>query len=132
MTRIAIVVLASALLGVPAAAGQCPAGTKPVEERHPGTTTLSKRGCMKPLPNGKQSREGHWVEYYESGAKKSDTYWKDDKKQGLSTWYYESGAKMWEYTYKDDKMEGPSAEYAEDGKVVTRAVYKNDNLVKQP
>lgn len=132
MGRVLVPLFVASLLLAGSAHAACPQGQTLHEERYAGTAKVSMRGCSKPLPAGRYSREGKWEEFYESGRKKADTLWKDDKKEGVSTWYFENGNKMWEFTYQADKMEGPSTEWAADGGVTSRAVYKNDNLVKSP
>lgn len=112
-----------------AAAADCPAGQTLREERFPGTSRVTARGCAKQLGRGRFSREGAWIFFSERGKKESEATYRADKKEGVATWYYESGRKQKEYTFKADKMEGPAVTWDEEGRETSRAVYRNDNLV---
>ena len=53
--------------------------------------------------------------YYDNGALKEDTPYKDGKENGIGKVYYHNGNLLMEGNYKDDKLEGLFKEYYENG-----------------
>ena len=63
--------------------------------------------------------------YYESGKLKSETIYKNDKKEGVEKTYYDTGKLKSETPYKNDKKEGVEKTYFETGKLKSETTYKN-------
>ena len=73
-------------------------------------------------------KDGVHTEYYDDAKKlkKSETTYKDGKKNGLLTvWYYDNGQKYYERTYKDGEFDGLWTEWYKDGKKKFERTYKN-------
>ena len=62
----------------------------------------------------KQNKEVE-VEYYDNGNKKYETYYKDGKKDGVSTVWYDDGTKESERHYKDGEENGVFTHWHDDG-----------------
>ena len=73
--------------------------------------------------NGKE--EGIGKLYYESGALMWEVPFKNGKYEGIGKWYYESGALMWEIPYKNGKIEGIRKWYYESGALESEITFRN-------
>ena len=67
---------------------------------------------------------GQHAEYFESGEKKTETHYKNGKKQGLETTWYENGQKELEGHYKDGEFDGPYAAWHENGQKELEGQFK--------
>jgi hypothetical protein len=122
----------AALFLASASSAECPPGQELRVEKYPASKKVLGRGCAKKSADGRFTREGKWIFFYESGKKKSEGTYEGGKNEGVATWYFESGQKRCSYTFKADKMEGPATEWFENGKKKSEAIYKDDNLVPPP
>jgi len=92
-------------------------------------------------------RQGDWIHYYETGEKKSEGKYLNDKKtgewrfyfksgkleqkgsykkgnpEGLWNWYFENGNIEREETFVNGKEEGMMIEYSETGKIMTKGEF---------
>ena len=64
-------------------------------------------------------------EYWDNGKVKSETHFKNGKKEGLETSWFENGEKMSESYYKDGKIEGLHTVWFENGKKKSIKHYKD-------
>lgn len=89
-------------------------------------------------PNGRKKsettykdgkRDGLLVVWYESGQKKGEGTNKDGKLQGLATTWYENGQKKVEGNYRDGKLEGLFTEWHENGEKKSETPYRDGNIV---
>lgn len=94
--------------------GACPAGTS----LH---RTKTERYCYHPSYN----KEGAWVFWYDSGQKKTETWYKNGKRDGKRLAWYENAQKKEECQFKDDQEEGKCLEWYKDGKKKSEVDYKN-------
>ena len=69
------------------------------------------------------------VDKHENGKKKSETPYKNGKKDGLSTGWYKNGQKRAEVTYKDGKRWGRNTSYHENGKKVLEIFWKDRKML---
>lgn len=75
-------------------------------------------------------KNGFFTEYYESGFKKSDGEYYNDKKRGIFHIYKDTLGYLWETaTYKNDKLNGPFSVYAKNG-LQYKGSFENGKLVK--
>ena len=65
------------------------------------------------------------VEYYENGNKKSETHYKNGKKDGLETIWYESGRKYKTTNFKDGKEDGILEYWSDGGYAHGKVPFKN-------
>jgi len=65
----------------------------------------------------KLKKDGAEVFYFDIGQKKSETYYKLDKKNGIFKEWYEDGALKTESAFLDDEKNGKSTYFFENGKV---------------
>lgn len=63
--------------------------------------------------------------YYEDGALKSETPYKNGYKEGISKSYYENGVLSYEVLYRNGRKVGVAKGYYEDGKLLTTTPYLN-------
>lgn len=132
MSRVLVVTLSVCCVLASGAWAACPKGQELRELKFPGTQLAQERGCAKKGADGRDVREGPWVEFYLSGKKRSAVTYKGGKLEGVCTWYYENGKKQFEYAHRDGKMDGLGTEWTEQGELKSQALYKDDNLVKAP
>jgi len=64
---------------------------------------------------GEVPKNGLFIEYYESGKKKSERILRNGKEEGLSTIWYENGQKQKKETYKNGKRDGKWASWSIEG-----------------
>lgn len=63
------------------------------------------------------------VRYYFNGEKQEETFYKNGKKDGVSTMWYLNGEKMYKAEYKDDEFHGTFIQWYENGKKEYEAEY---------
>ena len=75
------------------------------------------KGGLKYHPETKELYSGEVFSFYMGGNKKSETTYKDGKKDGLNTEWFENGQKKVQSIYKDGKLDGLRKQWKEDGSV---------------
>jgi antitoxin component YwqK of YwqJK toxin-antitoxin module len=66
---------------------------------------------------------------HENGLKRSESIWKDGKRDGLSTGWHKNRQKHFEAIYKDGKMHGLHTIWYENGQKSGESTHKDGNLV---
>jgi antitoxin component YwqK of YwqJK toxin-antitoxin module len=69
---------------------------------------------------------GTWTENYADGSKKSETTYKDGKKNGISVHWYESGCPMSVHYFKEDKLNGPMIKWEKCEDIIAIGEYQDD------
>jgi hypothetical protein len=71
-------------------------------------------------------KQGLWLEFWQNGDLKSETYYKDNKKNGLQIiWYATPDCVEQEAYYKDDKLDGTITHYSRKCRKDFIETYKN-------
>ena len=65
------------------------------------------------------------VRYWPNGRKRSETYYKNGKKEGLETWWHENGQKHLEGYRKNNELEGLATMWHDNGHKGREGHYKN-------
>ena len=97
--------------------------SKPIKKE-----SLIDKGGLKYHPETKELYSGEVFSFYMGGNKKSETTYKDGKKDGLNNIWYENGRKKYEGTYKDGKQDGLWTLWDKDGKKESETHYKDGEL----
>ena len=69
--------------------------------------------------------------WYENGNKEYEEKWKDGKEEGVRTWWYQSGQKKSEENLKDGMIVGLSVQWHENGKKMEEVNYKDGKIISQ-
>jgi len=71
-------------------------------------------------------KQGNWIEYYETGEKRSEGTYHNDNKIGKWKYYYKNNSLLQEGEYNNDgKFEGKWVWYYENGKILRTENYHN-------
>jgi hypothetical protein len=119
--RIAVLMLAAALLAACKTAPSCPPGTKPMGEAPP---TGSETWCAKTV-NGQEVKEGPFVLYRDDGSKMVQGEYHDGKQSGEWTLWYDNGQKQSIDHYKDGVQDGEHVGWYTNGKIAATGIYKD-------
>ena len=74
-----------------------------------------------PIKDGEINGVG--IEFYETGAKKSETPYVNGSRNGQERGYAEAGHKLWEADWRDDKLHGKYVEFYASGKTNSLTPY---------
>lgn len=119
--RIALLILAAALLVACKTAPSCPPGTKQMGEPPP---TGSETRCAK-IVNGQEVKEGPFVIYRDDGSKMVQGEYHDGKQSGEWTLWYDNGQKQSIDHYKDGVQDGAHVGWYTNGKIAATGIYKD-------
>lgn len=99
---------------------------KPVEKisYYSGTQKIKEKGEVL-----NYKRSGVWIEYYESGAKKSITTYVNGLREGKFQSFFETGSVKSEGYYKNDLLHGKFNFYYENKKVKQKCEFNNGKYV---
>ena len=78
---------------------------------------------------GEVPKNGLFIEYYESGEKKSERILRNGKEDGLCTIWYDNGQLRFEGTYKDGKSNGLLRGWKSNGKLDWESTYEDGKLI---
>jgi len=70
-------------------------------------------------------------EYWDNGKVKSETHYKDGKKDGLQTEWYENGQKSYEANYKKGKEDGIVTSWDREGNITKTEILENGKVIKE-
>jgi hypothetical protein len=70
-------------------------------------------------------QDGREVEYYKTGQLKSETHYKNGKKDGISIYWREDGTKLNEWQYTAGKLNGVCTSWYKNGQKSSEIHYKN-------
>lgn len=76
--------------------------------------------------NDNGNKEGLITDYYNTGAKNSEAYYKDGIAEGMSTYWYYDGKKMSEVNYTNGEADGYYTSWHANGNLQREGWYKND------
>ena len=88
---------------------------------------VSSEGAIKKV-DGKPVRHGDWVFYYETGVKKMEGAFVDNKANGIFKNYNEKGELTVETTFVNEDMQGKKISYYPNGKVKTEEPYVKNKI----
>ena len=83
------------------------------------------KGGLKYHPETKELYSGEVFSFYMGGNKKSETTYKDGKKDGLDTYWHENGQKFHESTFKNGKQDGLLTMWYDNGQKWEEGTFKD-------
>lgn len=75
--------------------------------------------------------DGNEVQFYPSGIKMKEIFYKEGKKSGPAYFYDENGVKSMEGSYQDDLSDGAWKIFEKDGKLKYQILYKKGDIVNK-
>lgn len=73
-------------------------------------------------------KNGLYRQFYENGKIQEETWYMDDKKDGLSRWNNKSGMRIAEYNYKAGNFDGIQKTFYDNDSLQSVTFYKDNNL----
>ncbi len=119
--RIALLLIAAALLPACKTAPSCPPGTKQMGEAPPDG---SETWCAKTV-NGQEVKEGPFTLYRPDGSKMIEGEYHEGKQSGEWTLWYDDGQKQSIDHYKNGVQDGEHVGWYTNGKISATGLYKD-------